>query len=170
MRTDGVGGPASPDEPAHDGLDDEVWRRLVGILSAANHGDGDQLARLLRSYDAAMTDGQRFAAGAYVAFILRFRVIEPLARRPNDQDLRELAGRIYLSYARVSRESVVALEDTLRAVFLMPKADDTLAGARLFISAATAAGILLGEPVDDLASLRPRVARWRARDATAEPG
>lgn len=148
-----------------DGLDDEAWRHVAAILATAHEGNADAMARQLQSYEAAMSDDQRSAAGAYVGYILRWQVIEPLDHRPTLRDLMELAKRIYPRYARVIRRPVLTLEDTLRAVFMMPRPASQLTGARLFISAAAAAGVLLRDPVRDLAAMRPRVARWRARDA-----
>jgi hypothetical protein len=155
--------------PSSDGLDDDAWRRITAILSAAYGGDGAEFAGLLHAYDAAMSDAQRYAAGADVAYVLRFQVIQRLRRRPSADDLTRIAAQVYPRYAAIMRGPVTALENTLRAVFLLPQGEESLAGARLFISAAAAAGVLLDDPVADLASMRPRVAKWRARNVGA-PG
>jgi hypothetical protein len=153
----------------HDGVDEAVWELLRAIMVAAHKGDPATVVSLFHDYEAAMSDDQRLAASAYTAYILRFLVVEPLQRRPTAQDLRELAERTYPGYSKIIREPVDALEDTLRAAFLMPRAESSLAGARLFISAVAASGVLLNEPGADLAMMRPRIARWRARDAGANP-
>jgi len=151
-----------------DGLDDEVWPRLADIMIAANRGDPDTMLKLVRSYDAATSHDQQLAGAAYAAYVLRYRVIEPLRRMPTAEEIVELAARIYPKYSRVIREPVSSLEDALRAVFTMPRPNGTQVApsARLFICVTAAAGVLLKDPpAADLASMRPRVARWNARDA-----
>jgi hypothetical protein len=154
---------------AHDGLDQAVWDLLTAIMTASHHGDVGTVVTLFQDYEAAMSDGQRFAASAYTTYILRFLVIEPLQRRPTAQDLLELAERTYPRYSKIIREPIGALEDTLRAVFSMPRTENSLNGGRLFVSAVAAAGVLLNDPQADLELMRPRIAKWRRRDMDASP-
>jgi hypothetical protein len=148
-----------------DGLDEEVWQRLADVLVAANRGDGNTFLKLLTRFDVGWSDHMRDEASIYLFYLLKYRVVEMLARRPETDDLHALAARIYESYARVAREPASTLEDTLRAVFNMPPQGTPQSGARRFVSGAAAAGVLFSDPSTDLAAIRPHLAAWRSRDA-----
>ena len=154
--------PPSAEAPA-DGLVESVWRPLVGVMEAAHRGDADALVQQFRDVDAIWTDDDREEASRYVVYILRFRVVATVNGRPSAENLHDVAAQIYPHYNKVLRnESLVTLEDTLRKVFLMPELGSPLDGARLLVSACTAAGVSMAWPSAELAYLRPRIAKWRA--------
>jgi hypothetical protein len=146
-----------------DGLIEQVWQHMAAILAAASRADGNDFARLLRRFDADSSDDERADASAYLWFILRFRVAEMVGHRPTAEDLHDLADKTYPEYAKIISEPMITLEDTLRFFWKMTSAGSQLSGGRLFVSAAAAAGILLHDPRTDLESIRPRVAKWKAR-------
>jgi hypothetical protein len=148
-----------------DGLDEEVWQRLADVIAAANRGDDNTFLKLLKRFDAGWSDKTRDEASIYLFYLVKYRVVEMLARRPAAEDLHELAVRTYDKYAKVVREPPGTLEDTLRAVFKMPPDGAQQAGARLFVSGAAAAGVLFNDPSADLAVIRPHLAEWRLRSA-----
>lgn len=153
----------SAESPDH--LDEEVWRRLAGVLTAANRGDGKTLLKLLKSFDAGLSAQQRAETSMYLTYLLRYRVAEILARRPTAEDLHDLAVQTHPRYAKVVRAPIWTLEDTLRAACKMPPTGPQQSGARLLVSGVGAAGVLLNDPSVDLAAIRPHLAKWRFRPA-----
>ena len=156
-------GRGEPPPSLANGLDDEVWQRLAGVLSAANRGDGNSFLKLVKRFDAGLTDQRRDEASAYLYYLLRYRVAEVLGRRPVAEDLHDLAVQTHPRYAKVVTEPVGTLEDTLRAVFNMPPTGLQQSGAGLFVSGVAAAGVLLRDPSVDLAPIRSHLAEWRSR-------
>jgi hypothetical protein len=154
---------ASPSSP--DGLDEEIWQRLADVLAAANRGDDDTFLKLLKRIDAGWSDHMRNEASIYLFYLLKYRIVEMLARRPDAGDLHAIAVRIHECYARVVREPAATLEDTLRAVFDMAPTGPQESGARLFVSGVAAAGVLFNDPSSDLTVIRPHLAEWRFRSA-----
>ena len=150
--------------PSADGLDDEVWQRLVDLMSAANEGDTRAWLAMGKHFDDGLSDDRKRESNLYVWFILRFRVIELVQRRLTAGDLNAMALRAFPKYTKILRLPVIFLEDTLRTSFRMPSIGEQPTDNYLFLSAIAAAGVLLEDPAADLVSIRPRVARWRFRD------
>jgi hypothetical protein len=153
-----------PSMPA-DGLDEDAWQRLTGVLTAAHRGDGNTFLKLLQRFEAGWPDQMRDESSAYLVYLLRYRVAEILTRRPTADDLHELAVQTYPSYAKVVTEPAGTLEDTLRAVFKMPPTGPQQSGARMFVSGCAAAGVLFNDPPADLAVIRPHLAACLSRSA-----
>lgn len=82
-----------PSLPA-DCLDEDVWQRLAGVLTAANRGGGSTFVKLLQRFDD-WRGQSRDEAALYLAYLLRYRVAEILAGRPTAEDLHELAFKTY---------------------------------------------------------------------------
>jgi hypothetical protein len=146
-----------------DGLNEEVWRRLSEVITVAHRGDGNAFLKLLKRFDVGWSDSARDEASSYLFYLVKYRVVEILARRPMAADLHEVAVMNYDSYAKVVREPVATLEDTLRAVFALPSVGPQQSSARLFVSSVAAAGVLFKEPPADLDAIRPHLAKWSAR-------
>jgi hypothetical protein len=86
---------------AADGLDDVNWDLLRQSVIAANSGDAEaHVAALQRHEHEAPVDDK---AGAYLWYLLRYRVAVLLGRRPRPQDLHDLAGRYYPEFSRLIR-------------------------------------------------------------------
>jgi hypothetical protein len=147
-----------------DGLDDEVWRRLVGVIAAAHREDKHALAGLLDVFDVGLSEERRRESSGYLYYILRFVVGKTLVKRPTAEDLHQLAAQIYPRYSKVLIVPITTLEDTFRVYLKLPQTGDPLDGSQLFVSAAVAAGVLLKDPAAELASIRPGLARWRFHD------
>jgi hypothetical protein len=148
-----------------DGLEEEVWQRLADVMTAANRGDGNTFLKLLKRFDAGWSDETRDEASIYLFYLVKYRVVEMLARRPGAEDLHELAVQTHPAYAKVVTEPAGTLEDTLRAIFKLPPTGPQQSGARLFVSGVAAAGVLFNNPSADLAVIRPHLAEWRSRSA-----
>jgi hypothetical protein len=163
IKKEGQGGP--PPMPSVE-LDEEAWQRVAAGLIAANRGDASTFSRLLRRFDSGLSAQSRIESYNYLAFFLRYRVAEILGRRPTAEDLHDLAVQAYRKYAKVIRAPApaVMLEDTLRAVFLMPPTGPQESGPTLFVSGVAAAGVLFDDPSHDLTALRPPLAEWRSRN------
>jgi hypothetical protein len=141
--TGSCGGPTSPGTGLPgDGLDGELWERLSDIMAASSSGDANAFTALLASYNAEIADEKRSTASAYVTYILRFLIIDPLHRRPTGADLRRVADQIFPRYAMVVRAPADLLEATLRAVFQMPQPRMRYDSAQMFVSAVAAVGVL----------------------------
>lgn len=162
MRKKAARGEPQP-KPAVE-LDEEVWQRLAAGLVAANRGDGRRFSRLLRRFDSGLPAQRRDESSNYLVFLLRYRVAEISGHRPTAEDLHDLAVQTHPRYAKVINAPVSMLEDTLRAVFMMPPTGPQESGARLFVSAVAAAGVLFNNPSVDLAVVRPHLAEWRSRN------
>ena len=153
----------SGDKPAADGIDEDAWQCLTLAVVAANRADLNGMAMHLHGFKS-LADDQAHDAGRYLWYLLRYRVVQLLRRRPTAEDLHELASRTYPRYRQVVRESVITLEDTLRFFFRLPPVGSQLPGGRLFASATTILGVLLDDPSADLVAIRPALAKWRSRD------
>ena len=149
--------------PSADGLDEDAWQCLTAAILAANREDGNGMAMYIRRFEA-LGDDKFDAASRYLWYLLRFRVVYLLRRRPTAEDLHVLASRTYPRYRQVVRESVIKLEDTLRAYFRLPLVGSQLTAGRWFVSATAALGVLLDDPIAELAVIRPDLAEWRSRD------
>jgi hypothetical protein len=150
--------------PSADGLDEDAWQCLTAAILAANREDGNGMAMHIRKFEALPdADDKADAASRYLWYLLRYRVVELLRRRPTAEDLHELASRTYPRYRQVVRESVITLEDTLRAYFRLPPIGSQLPAGRWFVSATATVGVLLDDPATDLEVIRPSLAEWRSR-------
>jgi hypothetical protein len=132
-------------------------------MIAASRGDTLLWLVVAKHFDDGLAGDSKRESALYLWFILRFRVIELVGRRPAADDLHAMAQRAFPRYSGILRLPVGFLEDTLRAYLRIPPAGEQPAGSYLFLSAA-AAGVLLEDPAAELISIRPRVARWRFRD------
>lgn len=90
--------------PSADGLDEDAWQCLTSAVVAANRSDGNGMAMYIRRFEA-LPDDKIDAATRYLWYLLRFRVVQLLRRRPTAEDLHELASRTYPRYRQVVRES-----------------------------------------------------------------
>lgn len=157
--------PVPQADASADGLDEGVWKMMCAILVAANQGDSaafiDASERLTQSL---ALEGQRLA-GAYLLYLLQYRVIEILGHRPTREDLHRLADRATPKYARLLQVEASLLEDTLRTTFKFASPETELKGGRFAVSSSAALGVLLDNPLADLQGMRPHLAEWWRRNA-----
>ena len=52
---------------ASDRLDEEVWQRLVGVLTAPNRGDSSKFSKLLKRFDAGLTAQRRAMSPPHIS-------------------------------------------------------------------------------------------------------
>lgn len=148
-----------------DGLDQDVWQMIYDILVAAHHGDADAFIRATERLTQTLPlEGQRLA-GAYLLYLLQYRVIDILGRRPTREDLQELAGRASPKYARLLRVEANLLEDTLLTTFKLASPETEVKDGRFAVSSSATLGILLDNPQADLKTMRPHLAEWWCRTA-----
>jgi len=105
-------------------------------------------------------DGQ---SGAYVWYLLRYRVAEILGRKPTAEDLHELAVSAYPQFSVIIKGDVTLLEGTLRSVFELESAQQKLTGGKLVVLGFAALGALLDDPKTELDRMRPHLADWWRR-------
>jgi hypothetical protein len=146
-----------------DELDEDIWHRLSVIFAAAHRGDPDQLADLWLKLEREVSEKGRDQAAVYLRFLLEYRVIEILGRRPTVEDLHELSISTYTRYRQVIREDEEVLEDLLGTVFKFLPPERYVKGARFMVLASAAVGVLLDDPASQLDAIRPPLARWYRR-------
>jgi hypothetical protein len=143
-------------EPA-DGLDHEVWRILSTFVGAAARGDVTAARDAIPHMERGLpNDGQ---AGAYVWYLLRYRVVEILARRPSAEDLHDLAVTAWPRFAELVNADEHVLEDIFRSVFKFETAGE-VTGAKLIVLGSAALGVLLDDPDAGLEVIRPHLVDW----------
>jgi hypothetical protein len=72
---------ASRAAPPADGLDKDAWQCLTAAILAANREDGNGMAMYIRRFEA-LGDDKFDVASRYLWYVLRFRVVQLLRRRP----------------------------------------------------------------------------------------
>lgn len=87
-------------------------------------------------------EGQRLA-GAYLLYLLQYRVIEILGYRPTREDLHRLSDRATPKHAGLLQVEASLLEDRLRTTFKFPSPQTELKGGRFAVSSSAALGVLL---------------------------
>jgi hypothetical protein len=123
---------------AADGLDDVNWDLLRQSVIAANSGDAEaHVAALQRLEHEAPVDAK---AGAYLWYLLRYRIAVLLGRRPHPQDLHDLAGRYYPEFSKLIRGDRSRFEDTLLTVFEFAPVDRKVRGGMAVVMGSAALG------------------------------
>ncbi len=146
-----------------DGLDVANWNLLRESIAAAYRGDaGAHVAALRRLERDVPVDAQ---AGAYLWYLLRYRLAVLLGRRPSPEDLHELAERFYPQFAKLIRGGQAQLENTLLTVFDLAAADKRVKGGMAIVLGTAALGVISDDPETDLATMRPHLADWWRRNA-----
>jgi hypothetical protein len=157
-----------------DGIDDVAWSRLLLLMSAARRQDARAYAELLiwEPPDFGLPGHHR--TGAYLLYLLNYRVKEVLAtNKPTAEQLHLLAEMTYPRFHEIlGRAEQVQLEETLRTAFEMTPLAAGISPAEFTVFAAATLGLLLDDPDQDLAVIRPRVATWwnRNRDSFVRQG
>jgi hypothetical protein len=147
-----------------DGLDARAWAVVCESATAAHHGDaGAHVAPLLRYEREAPQD---IVVGAYLWYLLRYRVVELLKVRPSAEDLRALADRYYPAFSKLIRGDQGQLAGTLLTVFALAAEDRKVSGGKAAVLGSAALGVLLEHPQAELAAMRPHLAAWWERNAT----
>ena len=147
---------------AGDGLDTANWELLCEIVTAAHQGDAEShVAALLRLERDVPADAK---AGAYLWYLLRYRVAALLGRRPRPEDLHELAQRYAPKFAELIRGGQAELEDTLLTVFDFTTHGRKVKGGKAIIVGSAALGVLLDDVEVELAEMRPHLAEWWRRN------
>jgi hypothetical protein len=144
--------------PAAGGLDSLNWALLAGSVMSAHRGDAGAHVAALRRLERDVPAGAR--VGAYLWYLLRYRVVAMLGRRPGPEDVRELARRFWPEFAKLIRGDHSQLEDTLLTVFRFAAEDRKVKGGRAIVMVSAALGVLLDDPETELAAMRPHLAQW----------
>ena len=146
-----------------DDLDAVGWSLLRESVIAAHQGDAEgHAAALLRLERDLPVDVK---AGAYLWYLLRYRVAVLAGRKPRPEDLHDLAQRFAPSFARLIRGGQSELEDTLLTVFNFAAHGEPIKGGRAIVVGSAALGVLLDDAETELAEMRPHLADWWRRNA-----
>lgn len=144
-------------------LDADIWRILSKFIAAASRGDVNATRDAIPRLESELpNDGQ---AGMIVRYLLEYRVIDLLQRRPTPDDLHELAMSAWPRFAEVVNANEGMLEDLLRTVFEFAAEERKITGAAMIVLGSVALGALLSDPVAELETVRPRLETWWQRNA-----
>ena len=151
-----------------DGIDDVAWNRLRAMVTAANRRDavGYGQTVLWQPPDFGLAGHQR--TGIYLLYLLWSRVREVLVlqtSKPTTEQLHDLAVRTYPALQQIlDLAPQEHLEEALRSAFQMPALGAGIKPGEFGVLAAATLGLLLDDPEQYLATLRPRVASWWERN------
>jgi hypothetical protein len=112
---------------AEDGLDDKIWELLRGFIATVGRGDASGARSAIPRLEHDLpNDGQ---AAAYIWYLLRYRVVEILERKPASEDLHELATSTWPGFAAIVHGDEQLVEDVLSSVFNHAPAEDEITEA-----------------------------------------
>jgi hypothetical protein len=150
--------------PHRDGVNDEVWRRLREIVSAANRGNAKThvLAFATWPVDLPLAGQQR--AGAYLLYLLYRQVKLTVGRPPTPEDLHELTVSAYPRFREILLAEEAQLEETFRRVFEFPPLRAPLKPGDFAVFSSVALGVLQANPQEELEVMRPGLASWLRRN------
>jgi hypothetical protein len=151
--------------PYGDGLNEDVWSRLVEIVSAANRGDADAHFLAISKWPEELPLVGHQRAAVYLLYLLYRQVrINLGGRRPTPEDLHDLTGTVYPRFREILTADALLLEEAFRAVFELPPLRVTLKpGERVALSSA-ALGVLMVDPAREMGEMRPGLASWLRRN------
>jgi hypothetical protein len=147
-----------------DGIDDQVWRRLVSAIAAGSRGDADEMVRYWSEHERQISNDQRGLAGVYVWYILQYRVIEIVDRVPTVGDLSGLVNNIYPKFARLILRDEDYLLRVLMSIFNLISPEQQVRGGEIVVSGSAAISALLENPAGELILIRPHLSQWLMRN------
>ena len=150
--------------PRGDGVNDEVWRRLREIVSAANRGDSRAHVLAFTTWPSELPLASQQRAGAYLLYLLYRQVKVILGRTPSPEDLHKLAASNYPRFHEVLVADEGQLEETFRRAFEFRPLRAPLTPAEFAVFSSVALGVLLANPEQDLEAMRPGLAAWLRRN------
>jgi hypothetical protein len=153
-------GSGEASNPGGDGLDEAQWEILLDGVIASHDGDAVAAHAATRRYAARVPFDNQL--GAYLWYLLRYRVAVMVDGRPTAKELREISGRARLKFAAVIRGDQNLLENVLRTVFRMASPQEKVVEGQFVVLGLAALGVLLDDPAADMQSMRPQLADyWR---------
>lgn len=148
-------------DPIHDdGLDEPTWAVLGETVIAAHQGNAAAFTSGLHRFEEHVSPNAQ--PGAYLLYLLRYRIAEQLGRRPTTDDLRQIAEQHQNAFNVVIRDGHL-LEAALRTAFDLSSKDQDLTGSRFAVAGAAALGVLLRDPAAEMMAMRPTLANWWQR-------
>lgn len=142
------------------GADGATWSLLCDAVAAAHAGDNE-------AYVAALTRLGRdlpkpdIRSGAFVRYLLRYRVAQMLSREPDAADVAALARQARNRFSELIKVPN-GLDAVLLTAFELAPDDRKVSGADGVVLGAAALGVLLDEPAVDMAAMRPHLDAWWA--------
>lgn len=168
MEPDDVAALSGPErgDSAGDGIDEVAWNRLRALVTAASRRDAVGYAQtaLWQPPDFGLAGHHR--TGIYLLYLLWSRAKEVLQTgKPTTEQLHDLAVRTYPALHQIlDRAPQEHLEEALRLAFQMPALEGGIKPGEFGVLAAATLGLLLDDPEQYLATIRPRVASWWDRN------
>lgn len=153
-----------------DGLDEDVWARLVEIVTAANRGDADAHAVAVLAFAKRVPLPGHRQAGAYLLYLLYHQVKAVFGRVPREEGLHDLAVSTYPRVREVVVTNETLLEETFRRALQLPASRVPLTIGEFMLFGSAALGVLLRDPLGELEKMRPGLAVWMWRIREAFPG
>jgi len=150
--------------PYRDRLNEEVWSRLVEIVSAANRGDADAHFSAISKWPEELSLVGHQRAAVYLLYLLYRQVKTTIGRAPTQADLHELTSTVYPRFREILTADELLLEETFRAVFEFPPLRVTLKPGERVALSSVALGVLMVDPAREMEAMRPGMAGWLSRN------
>lgn len=156
----------------HEGLDENVWGRLVEIVAAASRGDADGHALAVLTFSKRVPLAGHQQAGAYLTYLLYHQMRKALGRVPTGEDVPDLTLSTYPKFREVVVADEAMLEEAFRKALQLPPLRTALTAGEFMLLSSAALGAMLVDPIAGLDALRPGLALWiwRMRDAFPDAG
>lgn len=149
-----------------DGLDEPIWQVLCESVLAAHDGDAKAHASaLMRFGEDVPVPSMDIRAGAYLWYLLRYRIGTILGHRPSREELAQLAGEFYPDFSRIVRVDQSRLEDVLLTVSEMASKEREVKGGMAITLQTAALGVMLDDAENQLSVMRPKLASWWRRNS-----
>lgn len=148
--------------PTHSGvLNDFIWSHVCSGVIAAHNGNGremvDRLSEITDTLDPR--DGR---ATLYIDFLLHYKTASVCRRMPTRADLQRVAERVVPRYKLLFRSDPSTVENTLLTIFDLASPEQEIGGGVLMVHGAAILGLILTDPVAELATMKPRLEDyWR---------
>lgn len=148
-----------------DGIEPDVWARLVAIVSAAAGGDADAYAQEILTWRDEFPVAGQHRMGVYLMYAISYQVKLRLRNnKPSGEELRETTVTVLPRVLQIlDRATASQLEETLRVAFDMPFDGTGVTPGEFLVFAGAILGVLMSDPDAELATIRPRLAIWWRR-------
>jgi hypothetical protein len=141
-----------------DGVFPREWTLVVEAVTAAASDDPKDFPTTLKRLASPSNNDTRI--WLYVFVLLQAAVAQRLGSEPDNERLGQLADRLYPRWQSIVTYEKKTLYDALRTVFGLADAEHEVTGNMGSVSFTVALGVLLSDPVQELADLRAALATF----------
>lgn len=147
-------------------LDEEVWDRLIGIVTAAHEMDKASFVARARSFAEEVPLPGHQRAGLYLWYLLRNALGGKVGGRvPTDAELTRISRDYVARFSTVVDADRPILEDTFRHVFERAPLKKEITPGELLVLGPAALGVLYEDPDAELSRMKPHLNNWWRKHA-----